>query len=167
MAAETIMRMVSNLKPLYDDKVGLYRMWIREGKNWSEGKARKEARALAAHFAEAIESMPGPSRPSYKPVDFDQAADEMIEEFKTEELPKWSSVLPKAVPPDGIVVTRDGETIETGFKNTIDVIKWFHARHSYSLDHGVLHEGYDVLGYKNGRVVWSYRKEVMKRNRHR
>jgi hypothetical protein len=88
------MDMVNNVESMYNDKNGLYRKWIRWGKEgWDEKQARKEARALAAHFAEAIEAMPGwPElrQPHYRGSDFDQAADEMIEEFKTEELPKWS-----------------------------------------------------------------------------
>jgi hypothetical protein len=82
------MDMVNNIEPLYNDKNGLYRKWIREGKGWDEKQARKEARALAAHFAESLEYTH--VRGKYKPSDFDQAADEMIEEFKTDELPKWS-----------------------------------------------------------------------------
>jgi hypothetical protein len=92
MPEDSIMDMVNNIEPLHDDKIGLYRKWIREGEDWDERKALKEARALAAHFAEAIEARPGwPSlrQPHYSPADFDQAAEEMIEEFKTEERPKW------------------------------------------------------------------------------
>lgn len=91
---DSIMDMVNNVESMYNDKNGLYRKWIRWGKEgWDEKQARKEARALAAHFAEAIEARPGwPElrQPHYRGSDFDQAADEMIEEFKTEELPKWS-----------------------------------------------------------------------------
>lgn len=88
MPDNSIMDMVNNIEPLYNDKNGLYRKWIREGKGWDEKQARKEARALAAHFAESLEYTH--VRGKYTNSDFDQAADEMIEEFKTEELPKWS-----------------------------------------------------------------------------
>lgn len=91
MPDDSIMDMVNNIEPLYDDKNGLYRTWIREEKDWDEKRAFKEARALAAHFAEAIEAMPNwPElrQPHYRGGDFDQAAREMIEEFKNDERPK-------------------------------------------------------------------------------
>jgi|EndMetStandDraft_3_1072993.scaffolds.fasta_scaffold701991_2 hypothetical protein len=93
---DSIMDMVNNIEPLYNDKNGLYRKWIREGKAWNESKALQEARALAAHFAEAIETMPWPPlrQPHYTGPDFDAAAAEMVEEFKDEERPKWEDVPP-------------------------------------------------------------------------
>lgn len=87
MPDDSIMDMVNNIEHLYDDKNGLYRTWIREEKDWDEKRAFKQARALAAHFAEAIEAMPDwPElrQPHYRGNDFDQAAREMIEEFKND-----------------------------------------------------------------------------------
>lgn len=82
---DSIMDMVNNIEPLYLDKEALLERWRDEGDDWEEDAARREAVALAAHFAEAIEASPGwPSerRPEYKPHHFEEAADEMIEEFK-------------------------------------------------------------------------------------
>lgn len=90
MPDDTIMDMVNNIEPFYNDKNGLYRKWVQEGEEWSETQAWKEARALAAHFAEAIEASPHYRGGRYGDKDFDEAATEMIEEFKTEERPKWS-----------------------------------------------------------------------------
>lgn len=90
MPDDSILDMVNNIEPLYNDKNGLYRKWVREGADWDEQRAWKEAKALAAHFAEAIETSMGPRYGKYKGSDFKQAADEMIEEFKEEERPKWS-----------------------------------------------------------------------------
>ena len=90
MPDDSILDMVNNIEPLYNDKNGLYRKWAREGAGWDEKRAWKEAKALAAHFAEAIETSMGPRYGKYKESDFKQAADEMIEEFKEEERRKWS-----------------------------------------------------------------------------
>lgn len=87
MPEYSIMKIVNNTRPLYDDKNGLYRKWIREGKDWNLANARKEARALAAHFAEAIETI---VHGKYSSADINKAAEEMIEEFETEERPQWS-----------------------------------------------------------------------------
>lgn len=98
---DSIMTWVNNEESLYNDKNALYERWIRGVENWSEATARKEALALAAHFAEAIESMPH-VREKYRQKDFEEAADEMIEEFKTEELPRWQEAPPpekKPLPP--------------------------------------------------------------------
>jgi hypothetical protein len=91
---------VNNEEPLYNDKQALYAKWIRGIEDWNEQKARREARALAAHFAEWIESSHRSGR--YRKKDMEQAADEMLEEFKTEELPRWENAPPpekKPLPP--------------------------------------------------------------------
>jgi hypothetical protein len=75
------MAMVNNVEPLYNDKNALYDKWVEEGDAWSEAAARREARALAAHFAEAIESMEG-FEGTYKKRDVEAARDEMMREFE-------------------------------------------------------------------------------------
>ena len=92
---DSIMDMVNNIEGLYNDKNALYRKWIREVEDWSEASARREALALAAHFAEYLGS-------AYRRKDLKEAADEMVEEFKTEELPRWQDAPPpekKPLPP--------------------------------------------------------------------
>lgn len=84
------MDMVNNISSLLDDKQSLYEKWIHEDQRWKEPEAFKEARALAAHFAEFLES--GMVRGKYSQADINEAAREMIEEFVTEERPKWSTV---------------------------------------------------------------------------
>lgn len=64
---------------------------------------------------------------------------------------------------EGWVVTHDGETIKSGFKNDFDAVNWLHKRHSYSVDHAVRHEGYDIVLVKNGKVAYSYKREALKR----
>lgn len=90
MPLESIMDMVNNISPMHDDKNSLYSKWIREGDSWDRKAAFAEARALAGHFAESLES--GLVRGKYTEGDINEAAREMIEEFITEELPKWSKV---------------------------------------------------------------------------
>lgn len=86
MPQDSIFDMVNNVEPLYRDLQGLYAKWKREGATWSEKLARIEALALAAHFAEAIENMPG-VQGRYSKDDFAKAADEMLEEWKGENRP--------------------------------------------------------------------------------
>lgn len=88
MPQDSIFDMVNNVEPLYLDLQGLYRKWTRELDDnlWSRTQALKEARLLAAHFAEAIESMPH-VQGKYGPNDFRAAADEMLEEWEAENKP--------------------------------------------------------------------------------
>lgn len=90
MPDDSIMDMVNNIEPMYNDKSNLYEKWIGEGKDWNRKDAFEEARALAGHFAEALQG--GMVRGKYSKSDINKAAREMIEEFVTEELPKWSTV---------------------------------------------------------------------------
>lgn len=90
MPDDSIMDMVNNIEPMYNDKENLYEKWIGEGKDWDRSAAFSEARALAGHFAESLES--GVVRGKYTEGDINEAAREMLEEFITQELPKWSKV---------------------------------------------------------------------------
>lgn len=83
MPEDSIFDMANNVESLYDDIQGLYRKWRLEGDDWDEADARREATALAAHLAEAIETMPY-VRGKYTRKDFEEAAEEMIDEFKSE-----------------------------------------------------------------------------------
>lgn len=83
MPEDSIFDMANNIEYLYDDIQGLYRKWHRAGEDWDEGDARKEATALAAHLAESIETLPY-IRGKYTRKDFEEAAEEMIEEFRGE-----------------------------------------------------------------------------------
>lgn len=64
---------------------------------------------------------------------------------------------------EGWVVTHDGETIKTGFPTDFEAVAWLHKRHSYSVDHAVKYEGYDVVLVRDGKVEYSYKKEVQKK----
>lgn len=64
---------------------------------------------------------------------------------------------------EGWVVTHDGETLKT-FESDVEAFKWLHRRHSYSVDHAVRHEGYDVVLVRDGRVEWSYRRDALNPN---
>lgn len=66
---------------------------------------------------------------------------------------------------EGWVVTHDGETIKSGFKNDFEAVQWMHKEHPYSVDHAVKHEGYDIVLVRNGKVAYSYKKEAQKPNK--
>lgn len=83
MPEDSIFDMANNIEPLYLDIQALYKKWRRQGADWDEARARRDAVALAAHLAEWIETIPH-VRGKYTRQDFEAAADEMIEEFKGE-----------------------------------------------------------------------------------
>lgn len=66
---------------------------------------------------------------------------------------------------EGWVVTHDGETLRTGFRDDMEAMKWLHRRHSYSVDHAVRHEGYDIVLVEDGKVKWSYKRDVLGREK--
>lgn len=161
MANESLMKIVNNAAPLYADKMGLYKKWIMEGEKWNEKRAWKEARALAAHFGEAIETMPREDlrKLRYGAKDFAEAADEMIEEFKDEERPMWSDK-PRLGAVEGWVVTHDGETIKSGFKDDFSAVNWLHRRQGQSADWAIRYSGYDIVHVRHGKVVYSYKQNL-------
>lgn len=74
----------------------------------------------------------------------------------------------KKNPVEGWVVTRDGETLKTGFANHLTAMGWLHRQTSTSVDHAVKHEGYDIVEVRGGKVVQSYKRDVIgNRNRYR
>ena len=81
MPDDSIMDMVNNIESMYNDKNAMFDKWVEEGDVWSERSALKEANALAAHFAEALESSDMITG-KYSPKEIRQAADEMLEEFE-------------------------------------------------------------------------------------
>jgi len=64
---------------------------------------------------------------------------------------------------EGWVVTQDGETIKTGFKDDFEAVGWLHRRQGQSIDWAVRYQGYDIVLVKNGKVVYSYRQAQEKR----
>lgn len=66
---------------------------------------------------------------------------------------------------EGWVITHDGETIKTGFANDGEAMKWLHDRHSYSVDHAVKYEGYDIVLVRGGKVEWSYKRDILGRRK--
>lgn len=66
---------------------------------------------------------------------------------------------------EGWTVTHDGETMKSGLATDAEAMKWLHDRHSYSVDHAVLHEGYDIVHIKGGKVEWSYKRDVARKRR--
>lgn len=80
MPQDSIMDMVNNVEPLYNDKNALFDQWVEEGDVWGDIQARREALALAGHFAEALETSEPDGK--YSRRDIEQAADEMLEEFE-------------------------------------------------------------------------------------
>lgn len=53
----------------------------------------------------------------------------------------WAPWLP-------VVILRDGKPVAF-VKDEADTYRWFHRHHSYSLDHGVKYEGYEVKGIES------------------
>lgn len=66
---------------------------------------------------------------------------------------------------EGWVVTQDGETIKTGFKDDFEAVAWMHRRHSFSVDHAVEHEGYDIALVKDGKIAYSYKQAAQEHKR--
>lgn len=64
---------------------------------------------------------------------------------------------------EGWAVTHDGETLKSGFASDVDAMHWLHRRHSYSVDHAVRHEGYDIVLVEGGVVRRSYKRDVLGR----
>jgi hypothetical protein len=65
---------------------------------------------------------------------------------------------------EGWVVTHDGETIKSGFRDDFEAVNWMHRRHSFSVDHAVQYEGYDIVLVRDGKVVYSYKREAQRKN---
>ena len=78
MPEDSIMDWVNNEEPLYNDMMAMFDKWMEEGDAWDERRAFREARRLAAHFAEALES--GSVKYGIRAID--QAAKEMMEDFE-------------------------------------------------------------------------------------
>lgn len=83
MPQDSIMDMVNNVEPMYLDKMAMYKKWIDQGEGWSEVAAHRNAMFLARRFADSL-------GPGYRLKDIREAADEMLDEFKTDERPRWS-----------------------------------------------------------------------------
>lgn len=66
---------------------------------------------------------------------------------------------------EGWVITHDGETLKSGLQNVLDAINWIHKNHSYSADHAVRHEGYDIVHVRGGKVDWSYKRDLLDKKR--
>lgn len=79
MPDDSIMDWVNNEEGLYNDLQALYAKWTKEGDAWSEVRARNEGRALAKHFAQAIEEN---IRGKYTEKDYVEAVNQMLEEFE-------------------------------------------------------------------------------------
>lgn len=61
---------------------------------------------------------------------------------------------------EGWVVTQDGETVKAGFASDLDAVQWLHKKHSFSVDHAVRNEGYDIVLVRDGKVEYSYRRHL-------
>lgn len=66
---------------------------------------------------------------------------------------------------EGWTVTHDGETVKTGFASDGEAMKWIHDRRSFSVDHAVEHEGYDIVLVKDGKAAWSFKRDVVRKRR--
>ena len=82
MPQDSIRLWIQNEESFYNDVNGLYDTWIEMGDAWDEKTARKEASALIAHIAEAIESKPFMRGERYSADDRQDAVDELMDDFK-------------------------------------------------------------------------------------
>lgn len=78
---DSIMDMVNNVEPLYNDKMAMFDNWVEEGDVWNERTAEREALELAGNFAEAIESIEYVEG-KYERSSVEEAAGEMMVEFE-------------------------------------------------------------------------------------
>ena len=63
---------------------------------------------------------------------------------------------------DGWVITRDGETLKTGFKDGDEAFRWLHNHTSQSWDWEIRYGGYDVVFIQGGKVEYSAKREQEK-----
>lgn len=78
---DSLLDMVNNIEPLYNDKEALFDKWMEQGDAWSDIKALRNAYYLANHFAAYLkEDKDYNLRYSRKAVI--EAAKEMVQEFK-------------------------------------------------------------------------------------
>lgn len=81
MPQDTLWLWINNEPQFYDDKIGMWDSWIEAGDAWSDERGKREALALAAHIAEAIEAKPF-TEGKYSRDEIREAADEMLKEFE-------------------------------------------------------------------------------------
>jgi hypothetical protein len=81
MMEDSIMMWVNNEESFYNDMHGLFDRWVEAGDAWDEADARKEAAALVAHIAEAIEAKDFNEGEKYSPAKHKEAVDEMMDDF--------------------------------------------------------------------------------------
>ncbi len=82
MPQDSIEDWVNNESSMYDDRNSLFDRWLEEGEDWDRREAYKAIRALAAHFAEHIESFDF-TEGKYSEREIDEAARDMLREFET------------------------------------------------------------------------------------
>lgn len=70
---------------------------------------------------------------------------------------------PSRNPVEGWGVTRDGETLRSGFASDFDAVAFLHKYQSQSADWAIRYGGFDIVLVKGGKVVYSYRREQQKR----
>lgn len=65
---------------------------------------------------------------------------------------------------EGWVVTQDGETLKSGFRNEAEAWEWLQKRHKQGVDHAVRFESYDVALIRDGHVVASLRRKLLEQH---
>lgn len=79
---DDLMMWVNNEESFYNDMHGLFDRWIEAGDSWDEADARKEAAALVAHIAEAIEAKDFMEGEKYSAAQRKEAVEEMLGDFE-------------------------------------------------------------------------------------
>lgn len=82
MPQDSIRLWIANEESFYNDVNGLYDNWIEQGDAWDEKAAKREAAALVAHIAEAIESKPFMRGEKYSAAEQREAVDQVMDAYK-------------------------------------------------------------------------------------
>lgn len=79
---DDLMMWVNNEESFYNDMHGLFDRWVEAGDSWDRDDARKEAAALVAHIAEAIEAKDFMEGEKYSAAQRKEAVEEMLGDFE-------------------------------------------------------------------------------------
>lgn len=117
------MQWVANEESLYNDIHGMYDGWVEEGDSWDESDARKQATALIAHIAHALEGQSSPQG-KYTKKEISEAVDEVIKDFDDYREQEIAEIVKQAaMKPEPADLAMDAEDIEYAKKQEELILK--------------------------------------------
>lgn len=134
---------------------------------WNLAASKEAAIRDAANYIETTWAIRNFDRPMFRAA-LNDVREKIIENEPGPSPRHWSPTKkPKLAGPqmgvvEGWVVTQDGETLRAGFANEAEAEKWLKRRHKQGVDHAVRFDGYDIALIRDGRVVESYRRKILK-----